>query len=128
MAKSEPRDSDVFTSVLTTEIRREPHLIAKGFSIIAAQRLNRTAQGFSPGLCVARIPPCLSAVVREVGRRKKVAAEAIVRLFACYSNSPPNIGCHFQGTFYSPPDPGLKPWAVLFSRCAAKSGGPLRDN
>jgi hypothetical protein len=80
MAKTEPRDSDVFTSVLTTEIRREPHLIAKGFSIIAAQRLNRTARAeawLQPWVMRSANPALL---VRrssgKVGRRRKVAAEA----------------------------------------------------
>jgi hypothetical protein len=39
---------------------------------LAAKRLYRTAQGFSPGFSVARNPPCLSAVVSgNVGRRRK---------------------------------------------------------
>jgi hypothetical protein len=29
--------------------------------------------------------------------------------------------------FYQPPNPGLKPWAVLYSRFAAKSDSSLRD-
>jgi hypothetical protein len=32
-----------------------------------------------------------------------------------------------QGTFHQPPNPGLKPWAVLFSRFAAKSNTSLRN-
>jgi len=51
----------------------------------------------------------------------------VFRLFAWYSDSAPNIGCHFQGTSHRPPDPGLKPWAILYSRFAAKSDKPLRD-
>jgi hypothetical protein len=40
-----------------------------------------------------------------------------------------NIGCHFEGTFHRPPDPGLrlKPWAVLYSHFAAKLHTSLRD-
>src|SRR5215469_5522123 len=56
---------------------------------------------------------------------------------ACCSIGTPKIGCHFssfvphsrttadrQGTFYQPPNPGLKPWAVLCSRFATKSDVP----
>src|SRR5215469_9876232 len=31
-----------------------------------------------------------------------------------------------QGTFHQLPDPGLKPWAVLYSRFAAKSDTPQK--
>jgi hypothetical protein len=37
------------------------------------------------------------------------------------STTAPNIGCRFQGTFCQPPDLGLNPWAVLYSRFAAKA-------
>jgi hypothetical protein len=78
--------------------------------------------GFSLGLRVARNQPSLSAVVSgKMGRRRKSGGPgSSLGCSACYSTAAPNIGCHFQGTFYYPPDPGLKPWAVLYSRFAAK--------
>ena len=92
----------------------------------AAKRLHIIAQGFSPGLRVTRNPPW---------RPRRV-----FRLFACYSTAAPNIGCHFSsfvpyspnyggqaGHLLLPPDPGLKPWAVMYSRFAAKSDGSLTD-
>ena len=37
------------------------------------------------------------------------------------------LGRHFQGGFRATHNPGLKPWAVLYSRFAAKSDRPLQD-
>jgi hypothetical protein len=48
------------------------------------------------------------------GRDASLGCSRVIRTAAS------NIGCHFQGTSYSPPDPGLKPWAVLYSRFAAR--------
>jgi hypothetical protein len=59
-----------------------------GLSALAAKRLHRTAQGFSPGFASREIRP-------ESGGRG-----ASLGCFACYSSGVPNIGCHFQGTFY----------------------------
>jgi hypothetical protein len=85
-------------------------------SDFAAKRLHITAQGFSPGLCVARNPPWKRRPTR------------VPRIFACYSICASNIGCPFQGTFQQPSDPGLKPWAVLYSRFAAKPNVPTGNH
>jgi len=54
---------------------------------LAAKRLYRTAQGFSPGLSSAK-----SAL--------KVAAEARLQAVrVLFERRATNIGCHFQGTF-----------------------------
>ena len=34
----------------------------------------------------------------------------------------PNIGCHFQGTFSNPANPGLKPWAMISDHFMVKPG------
>ena len=119
-----------------------------GLPDFAAQRLCRTAQRFSAGLCETRNPPW------------KWRPRRFVRLLACYSNCAPNIGAAREalrsrprprflaggvleywsigilrllriapaqrvgGAFrapFIPPDPGLKPWAVLYRRFTAKS-------
>jgi hypothetical protein len=57
----------------------------------------------------------------------KVATE--VHLLALQRVVPiarPKIGCHFQGTSHRPPNPGLKPWSVLYSHSAPKSDKPVR--
>jgi hypothetical protein len=56
-------------------------------SDFAANRLDIIAQGFSPGLSVARIRP-------DSGDRV-----VSLRLFACYSYSVPNIGATFRAPF-----------------------------
>jgi hypothetical protein len=38
-----------------------------------------------------------------------------------------HLGRHFQGGSRATHNPGLKPWAVLYSRFAAKSDSPPRD-
>ena len=67
------------------------------------------AQGFSPGLgeTVNR---------RESGDRGVCSVNGVL--------IPPialDIGCHFQGTSFDLTNPGLKPWAMICSRFAAKS-------
>ena len=79
---------------------------------LAAKRLYRTAQGFSPGLRERGIRPGSGGRGESLGYWRVIAAGV------------PNVGCHLQGTFHRPPDPGLKPWAVLYSRFAAKSNSP----
>jgi hypothetical protein len=51
----------------------------------------------------------------------------VFRLLSVLFHWPPKFGCHFQGTFQQRPNPGLKPWAVLCSRFAAKSHMSLKD-
>src|SRR5215469_7817146 len=89
--------------------------VPKGTVVLAAKRLYKTAQGFSPGLRERGIRP-------ESGGR----GESLGYLRAIPTGVS-NVGCHFQGTFHGPPDPGLKPWAVLYSRFAAKLHTSLRD-
>jgi len=84
----------------------------RGLSDFAAKRLYRTAQGLNPGFGVARIRP------ESGGRGVSLGSSRVI------PTAPPPIGCHFQGTFHRPTDPGLKPWAVLCSRFAAKSDSP----
>ena len=78
----------------------------------AAKRLHRTAQGFSPGSCVARIRP------ERGSRGASLDCWRFIR--------PPRrtSGATFRARLL-PPDPGLKPWAVLSSRFAAKPDRPL---
>jgi hypothetical protein len=82
---------------------------------IAAKRLYRTAQGFSPGLREREIRPESGGQGESLGHLRVIPAGVS------------NVGCHFQGTFHRPPDPGLKPWAVLYSRFAAKLHASLPD-
>ena len=72
---------------------------------------------------VTQNSPGLQPWVRRSAKSAlKVAAEARLQaISACYFTDAPNVGCHFQGTSYYLLDPGLKPWAVLYSRFAAES-------
>jgi hypothetical protein len=58
----------------------------------------------------------------------KVAAEARLQAVRVFQPARPNIGCHLQGTFYEPPDPGLNPGLVMYSRFAAKSAVPYGED
>jgi hypothetical protein len=63
----------------------------------------------------------------KVGRRRKSGGRGASLGCSRVTSSARNIRRHFQGTFYKQRDPGLKPWAVLFGRFAAKSDKPRRD-
>jgi len=109
------RDAEFETSCTVNQSWcRASYRSLRSVSDFAAKRLEIIAQGFSPGSCVARIRPESGGRVVSLGSSRVILTT-------------PNIGCHFQGTFHRPPDPGLKPWAVLYSRFAAKSDKPLGD-
>jgi hypothetical protein len=99
-------------------------VVPEGLLDFAAKRLHRTSQGFSPGLCAARNPPCLSAVVLERwdegGRRKSGGRGAPLGCSRVIHHRTKHR-VPLSGHILLPPDPGLKPWAVLCSRFAAKS-------
>ena len=84
----------------------------------------------TPILQYSNTPPARNRG-RGRGRERsasRVAAEgASLGCSSVIPASVSNIGCHFQGTFHQPPDPGLKLWAVLYSRSAAKFHTSLRD-
>jgi molybdopterin-binding protein len=83
-----------------------------------------------------------ASALGEPGRTNalKAGRPRVFGRFVCCSTTVPNIGCHFSsfvpfsqncggqaGHLCQRPDPGLKPWAVLYRRFAAKSDEPLRD-
>ena len=88
-------------------------VMSGGFVLKGSVRLCReAATQKSPGL--------KPWVIRSANSALKVTAEALLRLFVCYST---NIGCHFQGTFYYPPDPRLNPG--LFCIAASRQSSAL---
>ena len=89
--------------------------VPKGTVGLAAKRLYRTAQGFSPGSRERGIRPESGDRGESLGYLRVIPAGVS------------NVECHFQGTFHGPPGPGLKPWAVLYGRFAAKLHTSLRD-
>jgi hypothetical protein len=82
-------------------------------SAFAAKRLHIAAQGFSPGLCGTRNRP-------ESGGRGASLALRVLFHHRAQNRVP------LSGHLLLPPDPGLTPWAVLSSRCAAKTDAPNR--
>jgi hypothetical protein len=59
----------------------------------------------------------------EVGRTKRLTSGAISPVLwfgALIQLSRPNIWCLFQGTWHKTLNPGLRPWAMIRSRFAAK--------
>jgi hypothetical protein len=86
---------------------RSPHRIPKPGDL-AAKRLYRIAQGFSPGKAFK-------------GRALKVAPHWALSVPAVRQYRGRHVRALLQGAFLLRPNPGLKPWAVLYSRFAAKS-------
>ena len=80
-------------------------------SVFAAKRLYRTAQGFSPALALGQL----------VSKR---CPESGNRCWACWWNNTRRAWrrasvATFRANF-SRRNPGLKPWAILYSRFAAE--------
>ena len=72
--------------------------------------LYRIAQGFNPGCAVKRALPCkrhqtLARLVKSTSHLSELTV----------------LGRHFQGASFGATYPGLKPWAVLYNRCAVNT-------
>jgi hypothetical protein len=104
--------------------------VAKGAMGRSRKRLYIVPQGFSPGLSSAE-SALISVAAERVFRALRVLfrqrAQHRVPLSLLRPYISPKTTADRQGTFHRPPNPGLKPWAVLYSRFAAKSDKPLRE-
>jgi len=95
--------------------------------IFAAKWLYITAQGSSPGYAQQEIRPACPPLFWEGGtKEEKWRPRRVFRLFACYQQCAQHQA-PLSGHLLQQRDPGLKPWAVLFGRFAAKSDKPRRD-
>jgi len=80
---------------------------------------NRTAQGFSPGLSMARNRPESGGRGRGPYENGLMAGGSNQQMEITQRTLPAKpIGRHFQGAGRRLMNPGLKPWAMFYNRFA----------